>query len=234
MMRIQLNIFSFLLLSLAVSLRGAPCHADTVSELLKKELSKTYSGARVELGAIQWTRGVRSDPYQSVVFYGDDARGNAHFLLRAGGASGAPTVSSEGWVAFSAWLPAKVALRRIHPGEKLTPDAFVTQQVDVATGLGREYRGVIFPSEAEVTAFESTQTLLEGQFLLGSGVRKIPDIRRGDSVRIQLIAGDLILSTQGIAQEAGYLNGSIRALTTRNKREVSGLLKADGVLEVKL
>lgn len=212
-----------------------PVLGDALSVALTQELSKSYAGAQIDLGAIRWVRGDASTPFQTVMIYGDDARGNAHFLLQ-GGSSGVNTQnpSAEGWVNFSAWLPAKVALRRVHPGEKLTAEAFATRKVDVSTGTAREYRGVMFSANDEVTSFESTQTVLEGQFLLNSGTRRVPDVRRGDSVRIQLISGDLTLSTQGIAQEAGYLNTSVRALTTRSKREVSGLLKADGVLEVKL
>ncbi len=212
-----------------------PVASDALSVALTQELSKSYAGAQIDLGAIRWVRGYASTPFQTVMIYGDDARGNAHFLLQGGSSEvNTQNLSAEGWVNFSAWLPAKVALRRVHPGEKLTAEAFVTRKVDVSTGTAREYRGVMFPASEEVASFESTQTVLEGQFLLNSGTRRVPDVRRGDSVRIQLVSGDLTLSTQGIAQEAGYLNTSVRALTTRSKREVSGLLKADGVLEVKL
>jgi flagella basal body P-ring formation protein FlgA len=88
--------------------------------------------------------------------------------------------------------------------------------------------------DAELMHLESRQTILQGQFITSSAVQRIPDIRRGDSVRIRMISGGLAVSTQGTAEEPGYINGKMRVMANKSKREFVGELSADGVVEVKL
>ena len=208
-------------------------------ELLKKEISRAYASSKVELlGPIQWVRpltpGLNPALYTVINLVGDDEKGSIHFIFSSETGSSHSQPALEGWVRFSAKVPARVAQRRIFPGEKLSPSVFEIKDIEVSQGPGRQYRGVILSPETEISSFESIQTVLEGQFLLSSAVRKIPSVRRGDTVRILLVSGDLTVSTQGIAQEPGYVENTIKALTLKNKREVSGILKADGVVEVKL
>ena len=208
-----------------------PNPSEELNSVLRNELSKVYGGARITLSdQIRWVKGGVPRQVRGVMLYGDDGRGNSHFSIQGD----LPAEVAEGWVGFSAWIPARIAVRRILPGEPLNPNFFTNKLVDVATGQAHEYRGVLLPEEAEVKGLETIQTILEGQFLLSSAVRRVPDVRRGDMVRVQLVSGDLLLSTQAMVEEPAYLNGPVRVMTTRGKRELSGLLKAEGVVEVKL
>lgn len=202
-----------------------------LEKTLKEEISKTYDGAKVELlGTVQWVKGGLPSEIKSLHMLGDDSQGNIHFTV----SSEEDQETSEGWMSFAAWLPARIAKRRILPGEALSADLFVIQSVNVSSGQAHEYRGLIFPEQMNLQGLETIQTIVEGQFLLTSAVQKTPDIHRGDSVRVQLVSGDLTLSTAGIAEEPGYFNHQIRIVTNKGKRELLGKLMASGVVEVRL
>jgi flagella basal body P-ring formation protein FlgA len=65
-------------------------------------------------------------------------------------------------------------------------------------------------------------------------VRRIPDVKKGEWVQIQLISGDVTLSTRGQAEEAGYLNQKLRVTSFGTKRLMEGELKSGGIVEVRL
>jgi flagella basal body P-ring formation protein FlgA len=198
--------------------------------LIRNAIVKSYANARVDLvGEVQWVRGAVPESPVSVSILGDDAKGNIHFSVYD-----SDSHVSEGWVGFLAWIPARVSTRRIRPGQPLTQDLFVTQDVNVSSGAAREYRGVILPEGTEIAGLESVQTILEGQFLTSSAVQRVPDIRRGDAVRVRLVSGGLTLTTMGIAEEPAYLHMRIRVTTGKSKKELLGNLEASGIVEVKL
>ncbi len=206
--------------------------------ILKKEISKNFGNAKVDLiGPLRGAERGLNQEINAVTFLDTDGKGNAHFSLTLDGFSrdsGNSTNYSEVWISFAAWMPAKISLRRIHPGEVLSSDQFITQPVNVANGQAYEYRGLMLPAHMDVNGLEANQTILEGQFLLSTAARRIPDIRRGDSVRIHLVSGGLTLSTLGVAEEPGYLKRQIRVMTNKNKREFSGQLRSGGIVEVRL
>ena len=202
---------------------------------LKVEIGKLYPGARVDIDPeIRWIREesaeTQSNTCRLVSVVEDDFKGNIHFLLK----EQSLRACADGWVGFEAWVPTQIALRRIHPGEVLNQDYFSPQSTNIAKGQGRDYRGILFPQKMAINGLEAIQTILEGQFLLTSSVQKMPDIRRGDSVRIQVVSGGLTLSTSGTAEEPGYIDRKIRVMTAKTKRELVGQLKSDGIVEVTL
>jgi flagella basal body P-ring formation protein FlgA len=93
---------------------------------------------------------------------------------------------------------------------------------------------VILDQSSDITKLQARQTLIEGQPLLSSAVERVPDVRRGDFVRVKIVSNGLTLSAQATASEPGYLNGPVRVLTAQTKRELSGKLISSGVVEVKL
>ena len=133
---------------------------------------------------------------------------------------------AEGRVTFTAKVPARVAhRRRVIPGDKLDAGNFKKIDIDVTQGQAHEMRGVILAQTTDLAGLEARQTILEGQFVVSSSVQKQPDVRRGDVVRIRLISGDLTVSLQGVVQEPAYLNGQVRVLSDRTKRELMGELQ---------
>jgi flagella basal body P-ring formation protein FlgA len=211
-----------------------------LNSLIKNSIARNFNGARIELlSSMQWVRGSFSPSQISrateVLFLDEDGRGTAHLSVsNKNERNSSHGISAEGWVHFSAWIPAKISLRRIKPAELLTPDMFITQELNISTGQGHEYRGVLLPDSVSVAGLETIQSVLEGQFLVSSAVQRVPDVRRGDSVRVHLISGGLTLSTLGVAEEPSYLNRQVRVMTGKNKRELLGQLQADGVVEVNL
>lgn len=139
-----------------------------------------------------------------------------------------------GQVRFSAMVPTFVALKRVHPGEKLSRGDFQVQPINVAQGLAYQYRGVMLGAKEKIDGLQARQTILEGQYPLSSGVERIPDIRRGDPVELKIVSGEIQLSTMGQVQEPGYLNQNVRVLTQKAKKELVGKLKAGGIVEVRL
>jgi flagella basal body P-ring formation protein FlgA len=137
-------------------------------------------------------------------------------------------------IPFSAWATVWQAQRRVRPGEPLKEEDFVIRRVDLTAGNARDFRGLWLSSQVSLKPYEAQQTLLEGQFVLSSAVKKIPDVRRGDSVRIHLIQEGMTLSTSGTAGESGYRDRPVRVMTSRSKREFTGTLKTDGVVEVRI
>ncbi len=208
-----------------------PSGQDPLPQLVKSELQGKLPSAKIEItGPARWTLGPASGQGISAVrVLGTNAKGEAQIAVKLADGSRA-----EGFVPFAAWVPARVAVKRIMPGEVLAQEMFVTQDINVAAGQAYDLRGVILSHESDVTGLEARQTILEGAFLTTPAVRKVPDVRKGDSVRIRIQADGVQLSTLGTAEEPGYLNGRVRVLTQKTKREFVGELSAGRIVEVKL
>lgn len=137
-------------------------------------------------------------------------------------------------VQFTAQMPTWIAKRRVRPGEKLTHDDFEKGSVDVSRGLAYQYRGVMLNEATDIDSLQARLTILEGQYPLSNGVEKVPSVRKGDIVQVKLTSGDIQLMTQAVAQEPGYEEQKIRVITQKGKRELTGMLKEGGIVEVRL
>jgi flagella basal body P-ring formation protein FlgA len=201
--------------------------ANDLSEQVRQAIARNYPGARVVLtSALHWSEGAPAEDSAAAPVRLLNETPRAEAVFAAG--------EARGWATFAAYVPAWVAVRRVLPGERLSPDQFVKQEVDVAQGMAREYRGVILPPSGKLEGLESRQTILEGQFALSSGVQRVPDLRRGEAVRVNLVSGEVVLSTSGVAQEPAYVDGSVRIVASKSKKEMTGTLRENGVVEVKL
>ncbi|MGZ3708803.1 MAG: flagellar basal body P-ring formation chaperone FlgA [Bdellovibrionota bacterium] len=215
---------------LLLSTAAIAADSGALTGTLQKELAQRYPGTRIELTtAVQFSQGRMPEEIASLNVLSDNGRGELQFEVR-----GADYSINYGWVRFSAWMPAYIATHRIHPGERLTPDSFTLQEVNLSNAQVAEYRGVILPKTADLSTLEARQTVMEGQFLVTNAVEKIPDVRRGDLVQIRLFSGGLTLTTQGMAEEPGYLNGQIRVMAAKTKRELVGKIQSGGIVEVRL
>jgi flagella basal body P-ring formation protein FlgA len=198
---------------------------------IKAELSKVYPSFEIEIkGNLRWITAPSPHAVKSVTLLGGDSQGHARFFARGDNLGD----SSEGTVDFSAWALGGIATKRIHPGDRVDASSFTEQKIDVAVGSAREYRGVILPLSSLISNLEATQTIFEGQYLTSTAVRKIPDVRRGDALQVEIKSGALLIRTSGIAQEASYLNRPLKILTVKGKRELIGQLMPGGVVEVKI
>jgi flagella basal body P-ring formation protein FlgA len=217
----------------------APAPSESsMEDAIVGEIASAFPGAKIEIyGNVHWTKGPVPQKAGQVRFLGENGRGEAQIQVRGvveDQDGTAMMTTAEGMVPFGAKVPAYVATRRIGPGEKIDSKAFVKKSVDVARGQARELRGVIFPAGEPLSGLESRQTILEGQFLTSTAVQKTPDIKRGDLVNIRVISGGLVVDVQGTAEESAYLDGQVRVLAMKTKRELIGMLKAGSVVEVNL
>jgi flagella basal body P-ring formation protein FlgA len=198
---------------------------------LSQSISARYPGAKVSVGArINWSHRSSGEKIQGVSLLGETSRGEMMFAVT--GADGRR--DGDGWVEFSAWTTARVAVKRLHPGDRLSAEMFSLQEINVAAGQPHELRGVILEADAPVNGLEARQSVLEGQLLLSSSVQRIPDVRRGDMVSVHLVSNGLSLQTQGTATEPAYSGGPVRVSVSKTKREIVGKLGTNGVVEVKL
>lgn len=207
--------------------------SDPVSSSISAELSKRFPNARIELTEdLHWTSSQPEGQFLSIRVGDENGRAQVGFTVETQDDQGIHR--GYGYATFAAWLPARMVVRRVMPGEKLQNDQFETREINVASGTEREFRGVILDQKTDITNLQSRQTLLEGQPLLSSAVERVPDVRRGDSVRVKIVSNGLTLSAQATASEPGYLNSTVRVLTAQTKRELTGKLISSGVVEVKL
>ncbi len=201
-----------------------------VETLLRAELLKKFQGAAIEfLPGSTFPSGRENLELRQVRILSESGTGTADYSTLYSDGS-----TAIGQVRFSATVPTYVASRRVHPGEKLVGTDFQIQGVNVAQGLAYQYRGVMLPAKEKLDGLQARQTILEGQYPLTSGVERVPDIRRGDTVELKILSGEIRLSTMGQVQEPGYLNQSVRVLTQKTKKELTGQLKAGGIVEVRL
>jgi flagella basal body P-ring formation protein FlgA len=245
-MNIVTRLILSLLLGLFLSLSGliafSPAHAEApgLDALVRAEIAKRFPGARIELTSpLQWTQ-VADSPGKAApqgeiisVSLGDETvRGEAPFSVESRDEGGLRI--SWGRVNYNAMVPARVATTRIMPGEAIQATQFIDQEVDVAHGMNHDIRGLIVSPSLELSRLETRQTVLEGQPLLSSEIKRMPDVRRGDPVRIELVSGSLTLTTLGTASEPGYLDQQVHVMSQKTKRELIGTLLPDNIIEVRL
>ncbi len=198
---------------------------------LKKTISEAFQKAEIEwIEPLRWVKvsGKLSRSY-FIELMEADGKGNLHFRVSDHQMGG----FAEGWATFHAWIFARIAVKRILPKETLYSDLFRLERVNLAQGQEFYSRGLIY-HEKELIGFESVQTILEGRALTTSAIRKTPDVRRGDFVRIHFMSGNLNLSTQGVVQEPSYIFKPVRVIAGKYKKELQGQLLPGGIVEVHL
>lgn len=205
-------------------------HELSVIQAMKTQYPGVSSEMLLEpIGSIQWvseTRPAPSEKISTAQIRIDSEVSPGEIEFHSGDYSGV--------LRFRAYLPARVATRRIVPGEPLREDFFRTQNVEVTRGMMREIRGVFLSQSRSLKGLLSRQTILEGAPLLSSSVQRAYDIKRGDAVRIELIGNGLRVSVGGTADESGYLDDTVHVTAHRTKQRMVGKLSGPGSVEVQL
>lgn len=201
-----------------------------LAEALKAELSREFPGAKIDLlGPPRWLGGGVVESIASLSVDAHQGKGQARIFAQT--EEGARV---EGVAAFVARTRCYSVTRRISPAEKLSSENLKLKEVDLASGSTHEMRGLILTEDTHVDRLEARQTFLSGQCLTSNGVQRIPDVRRGDTVKIRLISSGLSVVTLGIAEEPAYVNGALRVMASKTKRQLLGKLLPDGLVEVGL
>jgi flagella basal body P-ring formation protein FlgA len=210
-----------------------------VNEVISDAL-RAYSGAqRAEVIAVLSTMpGQPLDRATSAAVLSESAGGEARVLVSGYRRGKSPEAGGEERVEYrvkySAWVKGWSTTRRLSPGEPLSMDALEAREFNIAEGLAREYRGAILAMGEDVARLEAAQTLLPGAFIPSSGVRRIPDLRRGDAVTLEVLSGGVRLTTSAIALEPTSLQQRVRVQVQKSKREFVGTLREGSRVEVTL
>lgn len=214
-----------------------PSLADELSQKISQLLGEKIAHARIQLPSLEKLAGLSPlneiSVLQSARLIEDKPSGIA-VLEVVGTSEGGREIRQIIQTPYEAWIQVPTAAKRIYPNTKLKSEDFRIQEVNVATGMPREYRGVMLESDAPLAQMESRQTILEGQFVTRNAVQRQPDIRKGEMVRLELVSGDLSLVTQAIVQEPGSVGERIRVLTLKTKKEIVGKIRSDRSVEVSL
>lgn len=156
-------------------------------------------------------------------------RANGVALLELTAADGS-TVKIQ--TPYQALVKTPVAIHRIYPNTRLKREDFRIDTLNVATGPARDYRSAIIFDASKLDQMETRQSILEGQFVVSNAVQKQPDVRKGETVKLELISGELTLTTGAVVQENGSIGDHVHVITTRSKKDVVGKIREDHSIEV--
>ena len=135
---------------------------------------------------------------------------------------------------YQAFVNVPVANRKILPNTRIKAEDFRVEKINVAVSPAREYRGSMVTDLASLENSETRQTILEAQFVVNSAIQRSPDVRKGEMIKLQMVSGDLSLTTAATVLENGSIGERVRVLTSRTKKEVVGKIKSDHTIEVNL
>lgn len=137
-------------------------------------------------------------------------------------------------IPYEAWIQVPVAARKIYPNNRLKQEDFRMEAVNLSKGIARNYRGSIILDLTKLVQMETRQTILEGQFVPETAVRKTPDVRKGETVKLEIHSGEMSLFTSAVTLDVAVFGDVIHVITYRTKREMSGILRSDRTVEVRL
>jgi len=220
----------------AAALRAALGTAQAgVNDVIAEELRRQSGAVRAEITAVLGI--LPAQPIERAVraaIIAENASGEARVLVTGFRAGTTGEQSAEYRVKYAAWVKGWSPARRLAPGEALSGDAVEIRDINVAEGLAHEYRGALLGIAEDVSRLEASQTLLPGSFIPVSGVRRIPDLRRGDAVTLEVRSGGVRLTTSALALEPGTLQQKVRVQSQKGRREFLGVLREGSRVEVTL
>lgn len=135
---------------------------------------------------------------------------------------------------FHAWKSVLVAKRRILPKEKITSNDFTVQKVDLTQGSARDLRGILV-GESEITPrIEAKRTIIQGQKITVDAIQKMADAKRGEAVSLKIRSGEVLLMSPATLLEDAREGQRVKVISSKTKKEFSGILNKDLEVEVNL
>ena len=187
-----------------------------------QHIQKSFLDCRVEIdGPVHWTAKLPKN-WNAFKFMNVTGKGEAHFQV------GLTTAK----VRFRAFKWVYVAKSRIRPGTRLTEELVEKKEVDVSSGFNSQYRAMMLGAKEKIEELETKQTILEGHVALSTGLKKVPDVRRGQNVRVKIKSGLLSITTSGAAQKDALAGDILRVQLRKTKKMLVGKLSKDGSIEV--
>ena len=85
-----------------------------------------------------------------------------------------------------------------------------------------------------VAGTETKTSIPENSTLFSWMIKEVPLVRRGDKVLVRVVAPNVLLKTEGIALEDGYIGNEMKVRRKGIKDPVEGILVSSNVVEVRL
>ncbi|NOZ74632.1 MAG: flagellar basal body P-ring formation protein FlgA [FCB group bacterium] len=95
------------------------------------------------------------------------------------------------------------------------------------------YRQLVDPHE-KIGDLVSSRVIPAGRILMKKYLREPPVVWKESPVRIQIIAGDLVLETSGISKKDGKLGEQIHVLCPSTGKRLTGIVKSPDLVVVEL
>jgi flagella basal body P-ring formation protein FlgA len=132
------------------------------------------------------------------------------------------------WVTgkVSVFKETPVSKKLIRLGQVITENDFELREVDVSFVQD----GV--PSPKEVIERAASRLITAGEPIFFKDVKKIPDLFRGQTVKILVGTEEFEITTLGVAEEDGNLGDRIRVRSESIKKTVTGKIVEKGTVKI--
>ena len=132
-------------------------------------------------------------------------------------------------VDVSIYLDVTVTAKKLKRGEIITPEKLVKKRQKIS----RDYENLIRDPEL-VVGLMTNRVVQEGATLRKSMLREIPDIKKGDEVKVQLVSGDLEVTVDGKVKDDGKIGDKVRVICKTTGKQVSGIIRSPQLVVVQL
>lgn len=141
-------------------------------------------------------------------------------------------VETPGWriyVPFQYQLltPVVVAKHKMLSGDAINPADLAIKPMNNRYSFNR-----CFKSIEDVFGLSASRVILEGEAITNGNTRKMPLIKRNQSVTLQLKRGPVIISMVGVAKSDGYLNESVPIINPSSKKVIDAVTTGVGQAEL--
>ena len=116
----------------------------------------------------------------------------------------------------------------IYPGDVIS-SAMIEDRSQPAGPAGRD---LVFTSRAQIVGRIARRTLLPGQAIALNAVREPDAVKSGKPVTLVFRSGGLVMTSSGIAMQAGAVGDTISAQAQDSGAVVRGVIQVDGTLRL--
>ena len=122
-----------------------------------------------------------------------------------------------------------VAKNRINRGERIEEKDLTLEERDIAM-LPENY----FRYPRQILGTEAKTTIPKNSTIFEWMVKEMPLVHRGEEIAILVTAPNLLVKTQGVLLEDGYLGKTAKVKRSGSKKTLEGILVSSKEIEVKL
>lgn len=210
-----------------------PAPMNKIREMIQYNLTQRYPGAEIELiGAITVDGNGLPTQNQTIQYQGDTQAGHANFVVS--GKFNHQPVQAKVSAQYKAWMQIYYPNQKIRPRQLIEKDQFVLNRIDMSLNKNRAYVGLYVDKRFKFKDIRTRQTILPGRPLLKSAIEKVPDVAKGEHIRLRLMSGQLTLVTRGVVQESAYEGAQVKVTVDQTKKILTGRLVQDKTVEVTL